>query len=158
MQETINYYINNGSPVYLCLLNLRKAFDNIKLNLLFDKLKSKLPGVFVRLILYPYLVQKCYIKWGNACSTVFSISNGLRQGAVASPAFFNLYIDDLFKTMRASNVGCHIGSLYFDIVGYADDLSLISPSRQGLQKMINIVNSYCDHHGIEISTDPEYLQ
>ena len=56
--------------------------------------------------------------------------------------------------MRASNVGCHIGSLYFGTVGYADDLSLISPSRQGLQKMINIVKSYCDHHGIEISTDP----
>ena len=57
LQETINYYINNGSPVYVCLLDHRKAFDHIKLDLLFEKLKLRLPGIFVRFILYTYLVQ-----------------------------------------------------------------------------------------------------
>ena len=154
LRETINYYINNGSPVYLCLLDLRKAFDHVKLNLLFKKLKSRLPGIFVRLILYTYLVQRCYIKWGNSYSREFTISNGLRQGAVASPSFFNIYINDMFKILRNSRIGCHIGRLYYGCLGYADDISLISPSRQGLQKMINIVSEYCNEHGIEISTDP----
>ena len=154
LKESINYFINAGSPVYLCLLDLQKAFDHVRLDLLFLKLKHRLPGMFVRLILYTYLVQGCYVKWNGATSKVFTISNGLRQGAVASPAFFNLYMNDLFKELRNSGIGCQIEKEYFGILGYADDLTLISPSRQGLQMMIDKVKSYCDNHGITISTDP----
>ena len=153
LKETINNFINNGSAVFLCLLDLRKAFDHIKLDLLFHKLKLRLPGIFVRLILYTYLIQKCYVKYGKAFSDSFSISNGLRQGAIASPTFFNLYIDELFQKMRRSGIGCHIDNCYLGILGYADDLSLIAPSREGLQSMINIVREFFDDHGIEISTD-----
>ena len=154
LKESINYFINSGSPVYLCLMDLQKAFDTIKLDLLFQKLQLRLPGIFVRLILYTYLVQRCYVKWNNSTSSQFTISNGLRQGAVASPAFFNVYMDDLFAKLRKSGMGCQIENNYFGVMGYADDLSLISPSRKGLQEMINIVKDYCDNHGITISTNP----
>ena len=154
LKESINYFLNAGSPIYLCLLDLQKAFDHVKIDLLFQKLKQRLPGIFVRLILYTYLVQRCYVKWGNATSNSFTISNGLRQGAVASPTFFNVYINDLFDTFRKSNLGCRIGDHYFGILGYADDISLISPSRKGLQDMIDKVSKYCASHGITISTNP----
>ena len=32
VRQCINYYANRGSSVYVCLLDLTKAFDNIKLN------------------------------------------------------------------------------------------------------------------------------
>ena len=38
--------------------------------------------------------------------------------------------------------------------GYADDLFLISPSRKGLQEMINEAESYANFHNIKFSTDP----
>ena len=100
LKESINYFVNAGSPVYLCLLDLQKAFDHVRLDLLFQKLKLRIPGIFVRLILYTYLVQRCYVKWGNATSNRFTISKGLRQGAIASPTFFNLYMNDLFDSFR----------------------------------------------------------
>ena len=34
LTETINFYTSRGGPVYLCLLDLSKAFDNIKLDML----------------------------------------------------------------------------------------------------------------------------
>ena len=85
LNEVTNYFTNRGSPVYVCLLDMTKAFDNIKLNILFEKLRKKLPPVYLRLIIYIYMHQQCYVKWGKLISDTFSISNGVRQGATASP-------------------------------------------------------------------------
>lgn len=155
LTEAINYYANRGSPVYLCLLDLTKAFDHVKLDLLFNKLSEKIPASFIRFFIYTYINQQCYIKWNNINSTAFTTSNGVRQGAVASPTFFNIYLDDLFIILQNSNLGCSIDSFYYGILGYADDCSLICPTREGLQSMIDIVKSYCDEHGITISTNTD---
>ena len=153
MRECINYFANRGSSIYLCLLDLTKAFDNIKLDKLFNKLSKKLPTMFVRLILHTYMMQQCYVKWSNCKSTSFEVKNGVRQGAVASPLFFNLYMDELFNILKDSGVGCKIDQFYYGILGYADDLSLLCPSRDGLQRMVDIVRSYCDENGIKISVN-----
>ena len=153
--ESINYFTNRGTPVYLCLLDLTKAFDHVKLDLLFDKLKARIPGIFVRFIIYTYMNQQCYVKWGDSKSRTFGISNGVRQGAVASPILFNLYMDELFKILKDSKIGCTIDNLYYGILGYADDCTLTCPTRSGLQKLIDLVALYCDKHGITISTNQD---
>ena len=158
LTEAINYYVNRGSPVYLCLLDLTKAFDHVKLDKMFEKLSEKIPACFVRFFIHTYKYQQCYINWNNVRSSTFNTSNGVRQGAVASPIFFNIYLDELFTILKDSNIGCYIDNLYYGILGYADDLSLICPTREGLQQMINIVKNYCDIHGITISTNPDLAQ
>ena len=35
VNETVNYYINNSSKVYVCALDVSKAFDRVKLLTLF---------------------------------------------------------------------------------------------------------------------------
>ena len=155
LTESINFFVNRGSPVYLCLLDLTKAFDHVKLDSLFQKLSERIPAIFVRFFIYTYIHQQCYIKWNNINSSTFTISNGVRQGAIASPAFFNLYMDELYNILKASNLGCTIDSFYYGILGYADDCSLISPTRQGLQCMVDIVKKYCDEYGITISTNAD---
>ena len=151
LRESINYYVNRGSSVYVCLLDLTKAFDNVQLSKLFSKLSERLPLIFVRFILFTYINQQCYVRWGQIKSPLFSVTNGVRQGAVASPIFFNIYMDSLFKRIKESNLGCKIGKYDFSILGYADDISLLSASRQSLQTMIDIVREYCDEYGIKIS-------
>ena len=68
LRECINYFRNRGSPVYLCMLDLTKAFDMVRLDKLFTKLSNKLPAMFVRLILYIYVNQQCYVRWGSITS------------------------------------------------------------------------------------------
>ena len=153
LRECVNYFRNRGSSVYLCMLDLTKAFDTVKLDKLFIKLCRRLPLLFVRLILYTYIHQQCYVRWGNFKSDMFGVSNGVRQGAVASPLFFNIYLDELFNLIKNSNLGCKINNHNYSILGYADDLSLLSLSREGLQQMVNLVRNYCDDHGIKISVN-----
>ena len=151
--ETVNYFTSRGGTVYSCFLDLRKAFDLVILSKLFNKLKNKLPPIFIRLIITSYKKQKCLVRWNNLDSDMFTTSNGVRQGASISPILFALYIDNLFLELKNSGLGCHIDNVFIAVFGYADDICLLSPSRQGLQDMVNICQKYFEEHGIEISCD-----
>ena len=155
LTETINYFRNRDSPIFLCLMDLTKAFDLVILSHLFKKLSEKVPPILIRFLVFSYIHQDCSVSWNGAQSSSFSIGNGVRQGAVLSPSLFNIYIDGLFDELRQSGVGCKIESLYFGCIGYADDIALIAPSREALQSMINISKDFFDLHGIKISTNPD---
>ena len=151
--ETVNYFTNRGGAAYVCLLDLSKAFDHVKHDILFKKLSKKVPAIFLRLILVIYLSQYCSVRWDNCQSSNFAVSNGLRQGAVASPIYFNVYLDDLFVKMKDSGFGCLIDDYFYGLFGYADDCALLSPSREGLQVMLDICEKYFLDHGIKISVN-----
>ena len=75
----------------------------------------------------------------------------MRQGAVLSPVLFSLYINDLIELLRNTGIGCHIGSIYFGIVAYADDILLLAPRRDALQRMVNISEQFMNDHKISFS-------
>ena len=155
LTETINYFRNRNTPVFLCLMDLTKAFDLVKLSILFEKLALKVSPILIRFLVFSYIHQECVVSWGGVQSTAFTIGNGVRQGAVLSPTLFNIYIDSLFHELSQSGFGCKIQNQYFGCIGYADDIALVAPSREALQMMINISKSFFDRHGIKISTNPD---
>ena len=120
---------------------------------LFENLKGKIPPIFLRLLIFSYRKQSCLVKWNSTKSREFSIRNGVRQGAVASPIFFSNYLDDIFRILKDSGYGCWIGPHFYGIEGYADDLALLSPDRAGLQEMLNLCKEYFDKLKITISTN-----
>lgn len=153
--ETISYFHRNGSEVYTCLMDMSKAFDTVKHSLLFKKLLDQgLPPVVVRYLLVTYKLQKANVTWNNEVSDFFSISNGVKQGAVLSAVLYCVYTNELFQKLRRSNIGCSIGQNYVGVVGYADDIFLLSPSIDGLQKMLYICEVFANDHNLKFSTDP----
>ena len=88
------------------------------------------------------------IKWGSYFSDTFNVFNGVKQGGVLSPILFITYFNDLFKRLRHSQLGCHIGNMYVGALGYADDLTLLSPTLSGLKSMLQIVDSFGDEYDI----------
>ena len=59
------------------------------------------------------------------------------------------------KELRQLNLGCHIGGYWLGGCGYADDLILLAPSRDVLQRMIEVCEAYASEHNLVFSTDPE---
>ena len=147
--ETIEYYKSRGSNVHVVLLDASKAFDRVNYIKLFDKLLSKgMCPLTVRLLLNMYTKQKLQVKWNNRLSLKFDVTNGVRQGGVLSPLLFSLYVDDLLEKLKNNGIGCHIGHHFVGAFGYADDLILLSPSVQDMEKMIKICEEYADEHNI----------
>ena len=104
MVETVEYFQRHGSNVYACVMDMTKAFDNVKHSTLFWKLEEKgIPSFFLRLLVIMYSKQQANIKWNNNFSESFSIKNGVKQGAVLYPRLFCVYTDSLFAILRKEN-------------------------------------------------------
>ena len=103
LKQVIDYYRNNGSPVYLCFLDVSKAFDRVPHNILFCKLfEQKVPRIVIRWLVYWYSTQTFTIRWNNVLSDPFTVSNGVRQGSILSPTLFSVYMDSLSNELSAS--------------------------------------------------------
>ena len=112
------------------VLDCSKAFDLAKFDILFGRLLHKVPAIVVRVLSFSYREQLGWIKWGRSCTSgTFRIKNGTRQGSVASPIFWAVYIDPLIQELRQKGIGCHVGGLFYGVIAYADDIILLAPSR-----------------------------
>jgi len=141
--ETINYYINNNSNVYSCLLDASKAFDRVHYGKMFKILIDKnVPYCIIRLIKDNYLRQNVSVLWDTYRSQTFHVSNGVKQGGVLSPILFTMYIDVLLKRLRDSGLGCVMNHVYIGALAYADDITLLCPSIRGMNIMLDICNDF----------------
>ena len=149
LNETVSYYTKNDSTVYALFLDASKAFDRLNYVKLFTKLLDKgMSPITIRLLLNMYISQKIQVKWNGELSQPFSVQNGVRQGGILSPLFFSIYMDNLLKELKDSGIGCHIGHHYFGALGYADDVVLLCPSKEGLKILISICEKYALDHDI----------
>ena len=151
--ETIDHYLRNGSEVFVGVMDMSKAFDNLRQSVLFWQLIERgLPSIYLRLILAMYRQQSANVLWNGKTSKDFTIGNGVKQGGVLSPRLFCVYIDGLFKLLRRKKTGCWMNKEFVGILGYADDLLLLAPSRDALQEMITNCGIFAKDLNLTFST------
>ena len=152
IKEIVNFYLQNSTSVYLCFIDASKAFDRINHVKLFTKLMQRnVPPCIVRILIFWYIRQRMTVIWGNFISEYFNVSCGVRQGGILSPRLYTVYMDDLSKKLNTANIGCCLGSKRFNHALYADDLTLLSSSIEGLQKILDIYKNYADEHDIKVN-------
>ena len=151
--ESIAHFSINHSDLFGCFMDMKKAFDMVKHSSLFKKLNDRgLPPIITRLLLVMYKNQTANVRWDSSTSDPFAITNGVKQGAVLSAILFCVYIDDLLKDLRRKGDGCWINNNFVGIIVYADDIVLLSPCIDGLQKMIDTCSNYANAHNLSFST------
>ena len=137
--EVVQYYLRHGSHPLVTLLDCSKAFDTCRFITLFTKLLEKgVPAIVVQVMMHIYEDQYAWVSWGSAKSDLFTITNGTRQGSVASPMLWAIYCDPLIQELRDLGVGAHVGGIFMGVVMYADDLLLIAPTKGGMQQMLDV--------------------
>ena len=107
--ETIDYFLRHGSEVFMCTMDMTKAFDITVHSFLFSKmLKPGLSPIFLRLLIFTYSEQFAYVRWNGEISSVFTMHNGVTQGAVLSALAYCFYCEDLFRLLEQRRSGCWI--------------------------------------------------
>ena len=151
--ETTDYYVKNGGNVFALALDASKAFDRVNYLKLFKLLESRdLNPVYIRFLLDNYIKQQLRVMYNGQSSEWFNVSNGVKQGAVLSPILFSVYINDLLEEFKRNQLGCHIGNVCCGIIGYADDILLLAPTVQSLDRMINICETYANEYDIKFNS------
>ncbi len=80
LQETISYYVHNGTNVYGLLLDANKAFDQVNYCKLFHILIDRgFRPMYSRLLLIMYSNQKLRFRWNSEFSELVSVTNGMKQ-------------------------------------------------------------------------------
>ena len=113
-QEVLKHYLRLGSKPVAVVLDCTKAFNLAKFRILFKRLLARgMPAVVVRVLAHSYIEQEAWVRWGRtSCSSTFRIANGTRQGSVASPAFWCIYLDPLFEELRRAGIGCQLAGIF----------------------------------------------
>ena len=95
LKETVDYYLSRGNKeVYMCALDLSKAYDKVSFYHLFNKLLDRgTPAYFVKFLANWYSRQRMKVKWKNRCSSYFGVCNGVRQG---SACFVPVFVQSFY--------------------------------------------------------------
>ena len=152
--QTISFFKQKHTSVNVAALDCSKAFDKCLFSKLFGKiLDIGVPAIFVRGLLAAYEFQKACVKWSatQTASYSFGILNGTRQGSCLSPILFTVYMDGF----RENGFGCYTRDLFLGIVAYCDDFLLLSPTRNGLQNLLQLCEKYAEDHNISFLTNPD---
>ena len=93
---------------------------------------QKVPLCFLLIIMFWYLNMEYNVKWAEVRSNSFPVLCGTKQGGILSPDFFAVYINDLIIILKKMGIGCHMINFFIACILFADDMSLIAPTREAL--------------------------
>ena len=143
---TKNFEENSATDVFYA--DFRKAFDTVS----HQKLLAKLDSVGIKGKLLDWITQYLkdrlqFVNINQAFSSTIPVTSGVPQGSVISPTLFCLFINDIVKVIKQSNVAL-----------FADDLKLHKKITHAadsiqLQEDINAVIEWSKENGLQLHPD-----
>ena len=154
LRSIIEKLFKKNSYLFTCFVDFEKAFDTVWRDALFKKLKHMgIHGKILSILENMYSEVNYAIKLPYGLTDSVSSSTGLKQGCVLSPLLFNLYVNDLPSCFSRNHDPVIIGKYVTNVLMYADDLVLMSLSKEGLQKCLDDLHSYCKKWKLKVNTD-----
>ena len=129
-----------GKPLFICFVDVSKAFDLVNRHILFFKLiKSGFLGRVIDTLRSIYKKTNFRVKTGGKLSSLIKDELGVNQGGNASPTLFRKYLVDLgeYLSKHSAFASLTISSLW------ADDLVLLSYTVAGLQTQLDGLLHFC---------------
>ena len=122
MQEK---YQKKDKKLYVCFVDIEKAFDRVPRKVMEWAMRKKGPSeVMVRAVMSLYNGAKTRVRVGSAYSEEFEEKVGVHQGSVLSPLLFAIVVDVITENARGV-----VNELL-----YANDLVLVSETMENLKE------------------------
>ena len=142
LKETVFKYMKDKGKAYAVFVDLSKVFDMVDHCVLGQKLLDRSVPPDLVLLLMGYLSnQSARVCWNNSKGEYCYINRGVRQGGILSPFLFKLYIEDLMSKISKLEVGCRLGFVRLNVIGYADDIFLLVDSAANLGMLYDVLRA-----------------
>ena len=153
LKTLIDQSFYNKKKLYTCFVDFRKAYDTVwRDGLLFKMLNKGISPKFIRLIRNMYSKIKASVQVDGGLSRSFDSLVGLKQGCNLSPTLFNIFVNDIISYIDPiKSCAPKLGNLQVSCLLYADDLVLLSESREGLQASLDALGHFTKDWFMEIN-------
>lgn len=147
----INLSLDNNQCMGIVLIDVKKAYDSINHDVLFNKLESLgLRGAVLELIRNYFSNRQQAVRINSKVSEWSTIDKGIAQGTNLGPMFFNLMTND-FSCLP----------LCCKAIRYADDIALIfqfsidkhNDFEKAVRHDLNIIDEYHTINGMSINAN-----
>lgn len=155
-------YWNGGEQLYIASLDIKKAFDNVKIEKIKDVLLDlKVPTHVIDRVLLCLKEDRAKVKWQNQFSEEVNRGKGIKQGCPLSPFLFNLVMQKIFKDvvevvpeLKLLDMGLLELPL---ILVFADDVLIIARTRQELEMIVKALEDCLPTVGLEINEQKSHV-
>ena len=146
---------SSGRPIFCCFVDFKKAYDRVRRDHLLTRLADLgIHGNMMAAIAQMYWSVPLTPKLGKEVGSSIDSTCGVKQGDPLSPLLFGLFIDELEGWMQSQlgqEAGVLVGALRLYLLLYADDLVLVSRTPEGLQRQLEVLESFCAAKGMEVN-------
>lgn len=143
-----------GGKLYALFVDLKRAFDSVPHQILWQKLDSLgLSSQIIRVLKDLYDKASMVVKSSEGMSEKCNITQGLLQGEILSPILFALYISDIEEFLLSKNVrGISLNHLREAIMlAFADDKVFLADSYIMMKHIINHLQEYLNLNKLEVN-------
>lgn len=151
LSSIVHIRFKSKLKLYAFFVDFSCAFDKLPRNALFYKLSAL--GLSKKLITVLMLIYGGTLSqvWdGSSLSTLFEVTQGVRQGCLLSPTLFNMYLADLVDWLPC---GVLVAGVRVKVLLYADDIVLLAESPEDLQTMIDSLYDYSVTWGLQVNLE-----
>ena len=156
LKSLIDHYNQQGKKIYACFVDFQKAFDSVwRMGLLYKLIKYGVNIGYIKLIKDMYDKTTQALRINNLMTRMFHTYKGVKQGCILSPKLFNLFINDLPDIFVDDDNCCSpvflTNETKINCLMYADDLILLSESKDGLQSCLDRLYDYTQQWDLKLN-------
>ena len=138
--------------IYFCFIDYAKTFDCVDHNKLQEILKEMgIPEHLTCLLKNLYAGQEATVRTGHGTTDWFQIGKGVHQSCILSPCLFYFYAKYIMRNARLdeAQAGIKIARRNINNLRYADDITLMAESKEGIKSLLMKVKEETEEVGLK---------
>ena len=127
--------------VYGLFVDFSNAYNTVRHDFLFQRLEGILDSCEIDFL--KALYSRSTISVGKH---IFQPKAGVSQGSIISPALFDIYSEDLIRTI--------INDEFMspeDVLMYADDILILTPSRPQISRILKLIEGWSERNNMKLN-------